>query len=406
MLTVEEARIAILSNIERLGIERVALPDSLGRVIAVDVIAPGDIPGRDNTAMDGYAVIADDTTDATDDQPVELTVIETVPAGYVAKKSVSPGCATRIMTGAWMPEGADAIVIVEHTSSDGSRVLVRRPTKAGAHIRRRGEDIREGQRILGEGTELGPGEIGLLASIGKGYIRVFRRPRVAIVSTGDELVELDETPGDGQIVNSNAFSLGSLVRESGCLAVLLPIARDTLGEISHALAEAAKADFILTSGGVSVGEFDYVKQALDGLGATTKFWRVAMKPGKPLVFATLNDRPFFGLPGNPVSCMVSFNLFVRPALRKAMGIGADRLMRPTVRATLTNDVRSTGDRLTFQRAVIVSNGDRLEATTKPAQGSGVLSSMVGANGLVIVPEGVTHLSAGDDVAVQMIGSLF
>lgn len=304
-----------------------------------------------------------------------------------------------------MPDGADSVVIVETTESAGDAVRVFRPVRPGANIRRRGEDIREGDTLLEPGAELRAGEIGLLAGVGRPFVTVARRPVVAIVSTGDELVDVGVPPGEGQIVNSNAFSLAALAREAGANPVVLPIARDDLDTISAALESAAAADVVVTSGGVSVGEFDFVKAALDGLGARLSFWRVAMKPGKPVVFAELRGRPFFGLPGNPVSCMVGFHLFVWPALRKAMGVASDRLTRPEVEATLLNDVRSKGDRRNYQRAHVSWRDGALVAATSPAQGSGVMSSMIGANGLVVVPEGTALLESGMRVRVQLIGEL-
>jgi len=405
MLTVEEARERVMRAVTPLGAEEVALVDAHGRVLAEQVVAPADIPAADNTAMDGYAVRAADVAGATRETPVTLDVIETLPAGYVPSRTVGAGQATRIMTGATIPDGADAIVIVEVTETDGDRVRVFRDARPGAHIRRRGEDVRTGQMLFLPGAAIGAGEIGLLASIRKGRVTVACRPVVAVVSTGDELVDVDTAPGPGQIVNSNAYSLAALVREAGGEPRVLPIARDTLGDITAALESAASSDIVITSGGVSVGEFDYVKAALDALGAELDFWRVSMKPGKPVVFAKLGATPFFGLPGNPVSCMVGFHLFVWPALKKMMGCPAHRWMRPTVTAVLTNDVRSTGDRRNYQRAVITAHGDRIEATTKPAQGSGVLSSMTGANGLVVVPQGTTRIEAGSTVEVQLIGEI-
>ncbi len=405
MLSVAEARAAVLAEISTLGAERVAITEALGRVLAESITAPADIPSRDNTAMDGFAVRAADVETASPDAPVILEVVETLAAGYVAERAVGPGQAMRIMTGAPIPDGADAVVMVEYTESEADRVRVSRSVKPGQHVRRRGEDVRMGVTVLTQGIDLGAGEIGVMASVRRPFVRVGRRPTVAIVSTGDELVEVGTEPGPGQIVNSNAFSLSSLAREAGAVSIVLPIARDSLDEIVGALGEASAADVVIASGGVSVGEFDFVKAALDQLGAELRFWRVAMKPGKPVVFASLAGKPFFGLPGNPVSCMVGFHLFVQPALRRMMGVPDDRLMRPVVDAVLANDVRSSGDRPNYQRAVVSWREGRLVAATKPAQGSGVLSSMVGANGLVLVQEGTRQIAAGEQVTVQLIGDL-
>lgn len=406
MITVEEARAAILAEIVPLGAERVALTDALGRVLAETVVAPFDTPHSDNTAMDGYAVIAADVAHASDDAPARLRVIADLPAGYTAGVRVEPGSAIRIMTGAPMPEGADSVVIVEHTRTEGADVLVFRPVRPGANVRRRGEDVREGDVVLAPGAIVRPGEIGLLASLKRSMVRVYRKPTVAIASTGDELVEVDEPLAPGKLVNSNSYALSALVRDAGGIPMVLPIARDSLEEISSVLASAAAgADLVVTSGGVSVGQYDFVKAALDALGAEQRFWKVAMKPGKPLVFSRLLGKPFLGLPGNPVSSQVGFHLFVAPALRRAMGVPDDRLMRPVVDATLANDVRSTGDRRTFLRSRVEWRDGGFVAATRAAQGSGVASSMRDANGLVIVAEGVTSIAAGERAPVQLIGDL-
>lgn len=405
MLTVEQARERILDAIRPIATERVSLADAHGRVLAEPIIAGYDIPGRDNTAMDGFAVRAEDVADASRETPVTLEVVETLPAGYVASRTVEPGRAIRIMTGAPMPDGADAVVIVEVTESVGDSVRIFRSASAGASIRRRGEDVRAGNTVMSAGADLRAGEVGLLASLGRPFVTVAQRPTVAVLSTGDELLEVGAPIEDGKLVNSNAFSLASLAREAGANATVLPIARDTLEDISSALVAASGADVIVTSGGVSVGDFDYVKAALDALGAETNFWRIAMKPGKPVVFADLRGKPFFGLPGNPVSCMVGFHLFVWPALRKMMGVDAARQMRPEVMAKLSGAVKSSGDRRNYQRAVVAWRDGRLVAETKRAQGSGVLSSMVAANGLVIVPEGTKAIAAGEQVRVQLIGEI-
>lgn len=405
LLTVEQARERVLEAIRPIATERVSLADAHCRVLAESIVAGHDIPAHDNTAMDGYAVQAADVATATRETPVTLAVIETLPAGYVASRTVEPGTAIRIMTGAPMPDGADAVVIVEVTESEGDEVRVFRSVAPGASIRRRGEDVTAGTVVFAHGTDLRAGEIGFLASLGRPYVTVSRRPRVAILSTGDELIEAGQPAEAGKLVNSNAFSLAALAKEAGAEATVLPIARDTLEDISAALVAAAEADVVVTSGGVSVGDFDFVKAALDGLGARTNFWRIAMKPGKPVVFAELRGRPFFGLPGNPVSCMVGFHLFVWPALRKMLGVEAGRLMRPEVTAVLSGPVKSSGERRNYQRAVIAWRDGRLVAETKRAQGSGVLSSMVAANGLVVVPEGTRHIAEGESVRVQLIGEI-
>jgi molybdopterin molybdotransferase len=403
MLSVEQAQQRILERIHRLEAEVVPTVEAGGRVLAASVSAPFDIPPYDNSAMDGFAVLAADTAGASEATPVTLPVVETVAAGHVASRPLESGQAMRIMTGAPLPEGADAVIVVERTRPAGESVELLFEARHGAHIRRRGEDVRQGEVVLEAGSVLAAGELGLLASMRQASVTVARQPRVAVISTGDELVEIDAVPGPGQIVNSNSYSIAELVRECGGLPERFPIVSDRPEAIVAALRAAEGHDVVVTTGGVSVGEFDYVKQVLDEVGARQEFWRVSMKPGKPVLFATMAERPFFGLPGNPVSCMVAFHLFVAPALRKMEGLPDERLLATTVTARLDNDVRSTGDRRNYLRGVLRWVDDGFRIRTRPAQGSGVLSSMTGANGLAVVPEGTRFVGAGEAVSVVVIG---
>lgn len=396
MLTVEEARDRILGAITPIGSERVALSVADGRILAEPVVAGFDIPAHDNSAMDGYAVRAADVADAAPGTPVVLDVVETVPAGHLATRAVEPGTSIRIMTGALVPAGADAVVIVEVTESEGDRVRVFRPAAPGASIRRRGEDVRAGTTVLGPGDALGPGETGVLASLGFGYVTVARRPRVAVLSTGDELVDVGQPPEPGRIVNSNAYSLAALAREAGADACVLPIARDTLGTISDALASASDADVIVTSGGVSVGDFDFVRAALDALGAETSFWRVAMKPGKPLLVARKGTTIVLGLPGNPVSSFVTGWFFLLPLLR-ALGGAADPLPRPLV-LPLAAAVPACGARLEFLRGRIAGNA----VVPLSEQDSSALRSLAGADVLIERPAGAPAADAGTLVPVYCL----
>lgn len=402
MLPVEEAQQIVLDAIAPLGTERVVLSDALSRMLAEDIAPRYDIPPHDNSSVDGYAVRAADVQDAADSHPATLEVLEDIPAGVVPGQPVGPGQASRIMTGGVMPAGADAVVMIERTRPEPGRVHVLKPVERGQNVRYRGEDVKKGQAVLFAGTALGPGEIGLLASLQRSFVTVRVRPTVAILSTGDELVDIDEPLEPGKIVNSNSYALAALVQEAGGRPLMLGIVRDSEAAIRRAIISALDADFVLSTGGVSVGDYDYVKQVLLDLGAEMKFWKVRMKPGKPLAFGVLRGKPFFGLPGNPVSCMVSFLLFVRPAMRKAMGYGAQDLRLPVVNARLATDVRAGGDRRHYLRARLLYQNGRFLASPASGQGSGMLSSMIGANGLIIVETGVTAVPKDADVPVLVI----
>lgn len=404
MLAVEEAQEQVLAAVAPLPEEEVSLGEALGRVLREDVIAPADVPQRDNTAMDGYAVRAGDLDGATQEHPAILRVIEDLPAGSLANRSVEPGTAIRIMTGALMPDGADAVAHVEITDAGRETVRVYQPIQAGTHIRRRGEDMLAGDIVVSEGIRIGPGEIGVLAAVQKSVLRVGRRPEVAILSTGNELIGIDEVRTPGKVVNSNAWALEALVREAGAIPRPLGIVRDTREATIAAFESALASDVIISSGGVSAGAYDFVKDALDALGAETKFWQVAMKPGKPVVLSTLRGRICFGLPGNPVSCMVSFHLFVAPALRKLMGQTTD-ILPPAVSVRMAADMTSRGDRRTYHRVRVVARDGSLLATPMRAQGSGVTTSMVQANALAIMERGVTHVEAGSVLPAVLFGMI-
>ncbi len=402
MLAVEEAQQAVIHEVEPLASESIELSEALGRVLREDIVASYDVPQADNTAMDGYAVCAADLIDASDEQPVTLEVIEDLPAGKVPASVVISGTAVRIMTGALMPQGADAVAPVEITDGGRSQVRVLRAVKAGANIRRRGEDMKKGNVVLRDGTLIRAAQIGVLASMQRAVVHAGKRPTVAIISTGDEIVGIDEPLGPGKVVNSNSWSLVSLCREAGATPRTVGIVRDSSEATVRAIESALDCDFIITSGGVSVGAYDFVKDALEELGAETRFWQVAMKPGKPVVLSRVRGRLFFGLPGNPVSCMVSFHLFIAPALRKAMG-QRDGLFSPVVRTRLDTLLRSKGDRRAYQRVRVLSRDGELVSVPMRSQGSGVSTSMVGANGLAILEAGVTEVEAGSLVPTVLFG---
>lgn len=388
-----------MAEVTVLDAEGVAFDEAFGRVLREDVVAPRDAPEADNSAMDGYAVRAEDVASA----PVRLRVIGDIPAGHPASARLEPRTAMRIMTGAYVPEDADTVVQVELTDGGLDEVAIQKSLPRGTNIRRRGEDMRAGDVVLRRGSRVGAAEIALLAGVQKRVVQVGVRPTVAILSTGDELIEVDGAREPGMIVNTNGPLLAALVRDAGGIPRSLGIVRDTREATIAALDAAATSDFILTSGGVSVGAWDFVKEALDALGAETKFWRVAMKPGKPVVLSRLRDSVCFGLPGNPVSCFVSFHLFVVPALRKAAGQEGE-LFPPAVRARLTAPLRAAADRRVYFRVRVEARDGELFARPLATQGSGSLTSMIGANGLAVVEAG-TSADAGADVPALLIGPI-
>lgn len=395
MLSVEEAQERVLELVTPFGDEHVPLHDSLHRVLAEDAVAAFDVPEGDNSAMDGYAVIADDT-------PGTLRVIEDIPAGAVPQQRVERGTASRIMTGALVPDGADAIAQVEITDGGSEVVRVERKVERGTHVRRCGEDMRAGDKVVARGTRIGPAEIGVLASLGQPRVVVARRPSIAILATGNEILELDAPRRAGTIVNSNSYALAALAREAGAEPQLRGIVGDTREATVEALRAALDCDFVVTSGGVSAGAYDFVKEAVAELGADTRVWRVAMKPGKPVVVSRLpGGQVAFGLPGNPVSCMVAFLLFVAPAIRKATG--QTPLFPPVVNVRLDAPLRSVGDRRTYLRVRVIGRDGELVAVPMKSQGSHVSTSMLGANGLAIVESGITRIEAGELAPVLLIG---
>jgi molybdopterin molybdotransferase len=399
VLTVAEAVERILADVARGPIERVPLRDASGRVLASAAVSPITIPAWDNSAMDGYAVRAAEIERASTDTPVTLPVLETIAAGGFPSRPLPPSSAMRIMTGAPLPEGADTVVRVEDTDGGTSRVTIRNARDARKNIRYRGEDIGEGSVVLEAGTVIHAAQIGVLASIGYAEVDVYARPRVAIMTSGDELVDVDQfedVRAGRKIVSSNSYTLEALVRAAGAIPVSLGTARDDPADIRARLERARECDLIVTSAGISVGEFDHLRRVLDDMGLELKFWRVRMRPGAPLGFGLLRGIPWIGLPGNPVSTMVTFDLFVRPAIRRQLG--HERLFRRPVRVTLEEPV-SIGARLThFLRATVRPSEDgQLLARLTGSQGSGILTSMAKADALLIVPEERPRVEAGESV---------
>ncbi len=401
MLSVEEALQRILAAIPVLGAETVELTAALGRVLAEPVVAGRDLPPWDNSSMDGYALRAADTAGATADRPARLRLLGEIPAGTVAHRAVGGGEAYRILTGAPVPAGADAVIPQEEVRREGGIVVVPRPVTLGDFVRPRGEDIRAGDAVLDPGTVLAPAALGVLAALGRPLVRVYQRPRVAILSTGDELVDLDAVPGPGQIPNSNTYTLSAQVREAGGVPVNLGIARDTREHLEERFRWGLAADVVVSSAGVSVGDRDFVREVMEKLGAELDFWKVSMRPGKPLTFGRVGGRPFFGLPGNPVSSMVTFELFVRPALRRMAG--DLRLFRPRVTARLAEPLDNPGPRRGYLRVRVTEEAGELIARPTGEQGSGILKSMLLADGLAVVAPDV-RLASGQPVEVILLRS--
>jgi molybdopterin molybdotransferase len=397
MLSVEEALAQILSRIRPLGTERVDLLAGLGRVLAEPVRSTRIIPPWPNSSMDGYAVRAADTRPGG-----ALTVVGRTVAGALPERPIGAGEAMRIFTGAPLPDGADAVVPQEDVDASEPTVTLRGATEQGAYVRPAGEDVRVGDLVLEAGTVLGPAEIGLLATLGHSQIEVSRRPRVAVLSTGSELADLGTEPGPAQIPNANTYSLMAQVMEAGGVAINLGVAPDRLDVIEERIRRGRDADVLVSSAGVSVGDLDLVREALVATGAELHLWKVNMRPGKPITFGSLGPRPVFGLPGNPVSAMVTFELFVRPALLAMQR--RRRLERPRIHAIAAAPITNRGSRRGYLRVSLEPHAGRWEARLTGDQGSGISRSMVQADGLAVLT-GDTTVAKGEAVEVIVMREL-
>lgn len=408
-LTVDEALARVLAGVSVLPAEQVALSEALGRVLAEAVIAQDSLPPFANSAMDGYAVRAVDVSEARKESPAVLQVVGDIAAGIHPEIRLGPAEAARIMTGAPLPRGADAIVPVEATSEPWrshertlpGEISVFRPVTANEFVRFPGEDIQAGQQVLAAGHLVRPQEIGVLASLGSSHVRVIRRPRVAVLATGDELIAVEEPLRPGKIRNSNAYTQEAQIRALGAVPVPLGIARDEVEDVRDKLQQGleSEVDLFVSSAGVSVGAYDVVKEVLESEG-NVGFWRVRMRPGKPLAFGAYHGVPYLGLPGNPVSALVSFERFARPAILKMAGHSVWE--RPRLTVTVLQPLTSDG-RETYARAVVSRNEDgSYSASLTGEQGSHIMTSLVQANALVVVPEGMRHVPAGAQLEAMMI----
>jgi len=400
MISADEALRIVLENVAPLGIERVAILAAHGRVLGEEIRSSRDIPGFDNSAMDGYAVRAADVATASELHPVSLTVIETVGAGTMPTRRVEPGTATRTMTGAPIASGADAIIQVERTRGSDSKVEILASVEPRNFIRPRGEDLRAGELVMSVGRMLSASDIGMLAALNRAMLDVYRKPQVAIVATGDELVDIDQIPTGAQVVNSSAYALAAAIVEAGGTPTILKIVRDNVEDTRERLAEAMRFDVIFSTGGVSVGQFDHVKGVMDELGMRTLFHGVAQRPGRPLKFGIMGGRPVFGLPGNPVSTMVCFYLYARPALRRVGG--HPQVGLPRVEVTCASDIKVANNLTEFVRVRLERRGNEIHATPTGNQGSGILSSLSRADALLIGPAKENLLKAGSAATVLLL----
>jgi molybdopterin molybdotransferase len=398
MLSVNEAQQRIVERVAPLGHEVVPIGEAHQRAVCNTIVATRTLPPFDNSAMDGYAVQAVDTQGATESSPRVLSIVETIAAGNIAKATLGQGEAMRIFTGAPMPNGADSVVMQENTHRAEDSVQIIQQAKLGEHVRRAGEDVTEGDTLFSDGDVINPGDIGMLASQGITDVSTYQLPRGAILPTGNEIIPIEQPLRPGQIPNSNSHMLAAQVRDAGAIATLLPAAADDPQALAKSLENAAQShDLILTCGGVSVGDYDHVRTVMQDFGEVD-FWKVALKPGKPLAFGYVCETPLIGLPGNPVSAFVCFELFARTAIARLAGRWHRDL---EITATLRGKIRENKTREQFLRARVLAKNTHLEVQPLTHQGSGQLSSLVGVNGLVRIPPNV-RAEDGDQVKVLLL----
>lgn len=399
-LSVDEARARILDAFAPLPSVTMPIDDTLGMTLAEDVVADADLPPFSNSAMDGYAIRTNDSTHATANDPVRLRITGQVAAGYQPHATVDPGCAFRIMTGAPLPDGADAVVRFEETDEDREHgwIVLHRPVRSGECVRPAGEDVRRGDNVLPAGSRIRPAEIGLLAALGQDGVTVHRRPRVAVLVTGDEIVAPGEGLQPGEIWNSNGPMIAAHIRQCGAKPEMLGIASDTQEAVRAGLTSVPEVDLLITTGGVSVGDFDMVKDVLRSAGRID-LWQVRIKPGKPLAFGWIGETPVVGLPGNPVAASVAFSQFSRPAILTMLG--RRNVTIPTVQARLLDRIDNSGGRQQYVRVRVERNEEEYLALLSGDQGSGMLRSLTRSNGLLVIPESCTIAEPGMTFPVQL-----
>jgi molybdopterin molybdotransferase len=400
MISIEQAREAILKRIRPLQSEKLSIEHALGRYLALDVSSGRDIPPWDNSAMDGYAVHSGDLAE----EGARLRIAYQIPAGALPQGPFARGSAVKIMTGAPMPPEADAVVKREDTDELPEEVIIHRIPARGENIRAKGEDIRKGELVLPAGIRLEPAHIGLLASIRQVMVYCSQRPVVAIIATGDEVADLDEELTENKISSSNSYTMKALVEEAGAIPLYLGVAKDTREDLADKFAKAGRADLILTSGGVSMGDYDIVREVMTEGNNAMEFWKVNMKPGRPLAFGTIGGIPAIGLPGNPLSTMTSFYQFARPAVLKFMG--ARSLLLPRLKARLSIAVKGAEDRPHYMSAILSRNGGDLLVTPAGPQGSGILSTLARANCYMVIPQGEKLVEQGSLVECEIFNSLW
>ena len=390
----------ILKKVTLTDTEKISILNSNNRVLAEDIYASIDIPSFNNSAMDGYAVKYKNTKGASLNKPIELLIVEEVRAGDKTNKIVDHRKAITIMTGAPIPVGSDAVIPFEDTKEKDNTVFIYKELKKNENIRFAGEDVKNGQKVIKKGRMISSADIGLLASLNYSALTVFKQPEIAILSTGDEIIDIGEEIKPGSVRNSNAYTLQSLVKESNAIPHYLGIARDNKDDIRKNILKALEYDIVITTGGVSMGRYDFIKEIVEEIGISIHIEKIRIKPGKPVVFGTKGKKLFFGLPGNPVSTMISFIEFVKPALLHMMG--ADKIKKPVVWATLSGEIKKKADRKHFIRGIMNVNEGNMHVKVTGSQGSGILRSMSEANCLIIIPEGITKVENGEKVLIQLL----
>lgn len=396
-LSAREAALTILRHVRRQPTLRIPLADALGVVLAESAVSPLDVPPHTNSAMDGYAVRGKDVRGATPERPVRLAVVEQIAAGGFPRRTLGEGECARIFTGAPLPAGADSVIRQEDTDYGAEVVIIRGDRDVGVNWRKAGEDLKRGETALPAGRELGPAELGVLASIAVAHPLVYRRPRVAILASGDEIADLDQADdivAGRKIASSNSYTLMALVQQAGGVPVHLGIAADTPASVREHLERSRDCDLLITTAGISVGEHDFLRSVLEEMGLDLKFWKLRMRPGAPVGFGLLGDLPWIGLPGNPVSTMVTFELFVRPAIRVMSGHGLP--FRRGVKVETAEPVTLKPRLQHFLRAVVTETASGRQVRLTGPQGSGILTSMVKANALLVIPEGQFETPVGSE----------